>query len=422
MIVNGNTVGTGIPKADLMPNTSTATAGQFLRVKAVDASGRVTALETAGQEKAEVLWEGDMTFEPKYIEKNVCNIWSDHEPPAKLFYPGETIRFTVDGASKVYTAKQDTYGNAYFGNRHLSMSWIEGEGDTGDDFSITMDTYGLVEGTWKYLCFARYPGTYHIKLERLSEQTGGMDMEAAKEYTDTKAAEALAQAKAYSDSQRLAWTDTENVILAPEKEYVTIDVLGGDGAGGVYIDFSQSAPDKVVFTIDGTAYECVRKCDPASHVQYWGDGTAFAFEDNGATEPFIAIYNQEDNLSLILMFDRATSTPDAVGVTHTIGVQGVLETVHKIPEKYLPEYSGGMQVVELDLEQSCEELLNKIVSGGRPVILTFVLPPDGSDSRYRVSAVCSIATEGVIAKVECRAMQNDYVWTRDSNGWGFHVW
>ena len=118
------------------------------------------------EQEWETLWEGEMTFEPtvagtppKYVE----HIWNDHEPPAQMFYPGEIIRFTVDGASKVYTAKKDKYDNAYFGNRYLSFDEIEGEGDTGDDFSVTLTvrTYGF-----EYRCFARNPGTYRVKLER----------------------------------------------------------------------------------------------------------------------------------------------------------------------------------------------------------------------------------------------------------------
>ena len=115
----------------------------------------------------ESLWEGEMAFEPKYINKNVCHILCDHDPPAKLFYPGEYIRLTVSGVSKIYTAKASRYGDAFFGNLSLGLNAFAGEDtDTGDDFVIEMDVYGLIKGTWKYLCWSRYPGTYRVKLER----------------------------------------------------------------------------------------------------------------------------------------------------------------------------------------------------------------------------------------------------------------
>lgn len=133
-------------------------------------TGRMVAGQRGNAVRWETLWEGEMTFEPAVhtgTGKYSASIWCDHEPPTQMFYEGETIRFTVDGASKVYTAKKDKYDNAYFGNRYLSFDSIEGEGDTGDDFSVTMATYGLIEGTFKYLCFSRQPGTYLIKIERM---------------------------------------------------------------------------------------------------------------------------------------------------------------------------------------------------------------------------------------------------------------
>ena len=114
----------------------------------------------------ETLYENDVTFTETAVgvpPRYRAHIWSDEEPPAVMFYEGETIRFTADGVAKTYTVKLDKSGKAYFGNRYLSFDEIEGEGDTGDDFSITLlvEYYGF-----EYLCFARNPGAYKIKIER----------------------------------------------------------------------------------------------------------------------------------------------------------------------------------------------------------------------------------------------------------------
>lgn len=124
-----------------------------------------------GQAAWEVLWEGDMTFtEVQASGKYSASVWSDAEPPAQMFYSGETMRLTVDGETKEYTAKSDPYDCAYVGNRWLSLDPIEGEGDTGDDFCVTADTY-LISYGFKYTCFARNPGTYHIKITRRKESS-----------------------------------------------------------------------------------------------------------------------------------------------------------------------------------------------------------------------------------------------------------
>lgn len=124
-----------------------------------------------GQAAWEVLWEGDMTFtEVQASGKYSASVWSDAEPPAQMFYSGETMRLTVDGETKEYTAKADPYDCAYVGNRWLSLDPIEGEGDTGDDLCVTADTY-LISYGFKYTCFARNPGTYHIKIARRKESS-----------------------------------------------------------------------------------------------------------------------------------------------------------------------------------------------------------------------------------------------------------
>ena len=83
------------------------------------------------------------------------------DPPVTSpgFVGGDTVRCTVNGVSKVFTAQQDSLGG-WFGNEYL----VSDEKDTGYDYHIADMTYftGLVR---TFTFYSRIPGDYNVKLE-----------------------------------------------------------------------------------------------------------------------------------------------------------------------------------------------------------------------------------------------------------------
>ena len=232
---------------DLLPQPDAPQAGGLLRVVSVSAGGKVTALETISNEDVEVLWEGTMIFEPTAVgtpPKYVEHIWSDHEPPAQMFHEGERILFTVNGAAKIYTVRRDDLGSVYFGNRYLSFDQIEGEGDTGDDFSVTI---WLEDPGFQYVCFARTPGTYQVRIERITAQADAVTLEAAKEYADTKTAEALEQAREYTNSQ-------QKTTLEQAKAYTDSKQPGSGPSSEVQPDWNQNDPGAIDYIKNRICY------------------------------------------------------------------------------------------------------------------------------------------------------------------------
>ena len=179
MLARLDTIESGGMNEGILPIPTTAIVGQYLRVLAVNENGQVTALDTAELRHSETLYENTVTFtETAYgvPKRYSANIWNTDSPAARMFYTTDTIRLTVDGMSKIYSVKQDSYGYVYFGNRYLSYDHIEGEGDTGDDFCVTIwpDADGS-EIYFQYKCFSREPGAYRLKIEVLSSTVNSLD-------------------------------------------------------------------------------------------------------------------------------------------------------------------------------------------------------------------------------------------------------
>ena len=80
-----------------------------------------------------------------------------------LFNQGETIRLTVNGVSKIFTAEIFTTG-AYVGNAWLMTDSDLVSTDNGYDFAVSATAIvTLFSGSF----YSREAGTYNIKIERM---------------------------------------------------------------------------------------------------------------------------------------------------------------------------------------------------------------------------------------------------------------
>ena len=413
---------------DPLPQPVEPKVGQFLRVASVDAAGRVTALDTAGTDAGEILWDGTMIFEPtaagtppKYVE----HIWSDHEPPARMFHEGERILFTVNGAARIYTVSRDDLGSVYFGNRYLSFDQIEGEGDTGDDFSVTiwLEAHGF-----QYVCFARHPGTYQVRIERITAQADAVTLEAAKEYADTKTAEALEQARGYADSRRLAWTDTEKIVILPRQQIVAEAIMAGDEAGiyGAYFQGIPEAlpPDSIVAIIDGVTYELENHpyADGNPDVGWYGNGHLFVEDQVQTDDHFCIMVDRSTGMAIFVITDPETGACDKIGMTHTVELYFWEETVHKMEERYLPEGFVGLRFIDIDkCEMSVDDIMDDLVKRGVPAVLSFWARYD-DENWCQTSAMCSIQVSDERKVVCCNAGGVYYQWEKEGNTWSMGVY
>lgn len=158
----------------------------------------------------------------------------------------------------------------------------------------------------------------------------------------------LAMAKAYTNSQRLGWTETSKIVIVPESDLVAegIYVTDTDGVyGGFFALMPEVAPaDKIVICIDGVEYE--REILPVTDdfgAACYGNPSVNneEYEDNG--DFFALNLYFEQGVFLLLIHDPDTGVQDKVGTTRTIGIHAIGETVHKIDPKYLTQTALPIQ-------------------------------------------------------------------------------
>lgn len=99
----------------------------------------------------------------------------------------------------------------------------------------------------------------------------------------------------------------------------------------------------------GTDYICTCACMNTEESTYAIGNIAAASGDGDSGEPFLIVTYGNEGFSVIVPMDGSAS------VTVTITAQ--METVKKIPEKYLPEMNGGAYIVSMGVEGSYIVLL-----------------------------------------------------------------
>lgn len=174
--------------------------------------------------------------------------------------------------------------------------------------------------------------------------------------------ETLALAKAYTDSQRLAYEEMETKVLMPETtlNFVPMEELDGlpvamlEGPSIILND-----GDKVNVTWDGVKYECEfyngRVFPDGSSITGFGNMVITGLEDTG--EPFAYVPGQEGMLSIFIAFSEGE---------HTISIIKVDMVTKTIDPKYLPKGGFGYEETETKVlmpESNLNFVINEYVNG-----------------------------------------------------------
>ena len=115
----------------------------------------------------ELLFDGEVTTEYVEYQGNVEVI-----DLLNAFSVGDSLQITVDGTTEIHTVKsaEPTYAE-YIGNETLTSHADDDAVDTGEDWCLLhgydisdRDAHGFSTGRF----FTRNPGTYTVKVERLS--------------------------------------------------------------------------------------------------------------------------------------------------------------------------------------------------------------------------------------------------------------
>lgn len=162
----------------------------------------------------------------------------------------------------------------------------------------------------------------------------------------------LALAKNYTDSQRIAYTETAKTVVFPE----TVLTFGNvEGMNTGIVQLSDALPvsggDTLSVVYDGTKYETAVIAFPGDGLGEGGylaefGNLSIAGMGNDTGEPFMAMYtHQPVNAQFVLTVIATTAD-----TSHTVTIYKETETIHPIDPKYLPEGVGDNSIT-LDLNQ-----------------------------------------------------------------------
>ena len=166
---------------------------------------------------------------------------------------------------------------------------------------------------------------------------------------------------------RLAYVATEEQVIFSQE-----DIAFAERSGALYTSELFDTPEtisvgeKVRVDFDGETYDCIAYNDPLDprHTVYIGNGSLIGMPDDTG-EPFVVGYRPEEQKINIL---TSLTNP-----SHTVSITEVVETVHTIPQKFLPEkttvyVSSGDEYMYFDSERtrqlSAEDFISAVNSGG----------------------------------------------------------
>ena len=184
---------------------------------------------------------------------------------------------------------------------------------------------------------------------------------------------------------RLAYVTTEEQVIFSQENIAFIErneVYASDSMPITAI----SSGEKVLVDFDGETYDCVAYKPDADSSSYAVQGSDDILIGNGLLygpsedtgEPFLIAYSRSN--SEIVIATLLTNP------THTVSVTRVVETVHKIPEKFLSkgfivnvveEETGSDGNTYLLLDKTDEEIKNALNNGS-----TIKLNSNGSSIQY----------------------------------------
>ena len=161
---------------------------------------------------------------------------------------------------------------------------------------------------------------------------------------------------------RLAYVAPEEQVIFSQKDIAFTEQHGLYNSDYMPIT-AISVGEKVRVDFDGETYDYIVSAPDRGSI-FIGNGSIIGISDDTG-EPFLICYDIEEQIFQIL---TTLTSP-----THTVSISRVVETVHKIPQVYLPEKTKVYVRIDdgymyLDSERtrqlSAEDFISAVNSGG----------------------------------------------------------
>lgn len=206
---------------------------------------------------------------------------------------------------------------------------------------------------------------------------------------------------------RLAYEATEEQVIFSQENIAFSERNGKYGAGPLDMPETISVGEKVRVDFDGETYDCIAYNDPldSRHTVHIGNGFIIGLPyDTG--EPFV-ILNPTGPTEIMIVTNLTNPS-------HTVSITKVVETVHKLPQKFLPDptvfyYNADGRLVDAEgVEMTLEQ--------AKAVGLNFIIQSDSSVARpisalYGDDYVSFYVAEVINESAGTVALDNVYVGT-----------
>lgn len=221
---------------------------------------------------------------------------------------------------------------------------------------------------------------------------------------------------------RLAYVTTDEQVIFSQEDIAFTEQNGQYGSDRMPIT-AISSGEKVRVDFDGETYDCVTYKLDADSDPYSvpGQGSDYIFIGNGflygpcedTGEPFLIVYSRSHSEIVIVTL--------LTNPTHTVSVTRVVETVHKIPEKFLSkgfivnvvgEETGSDGDTYLLLDKTDEEIKNALNNGSTVKLNSngFSIQYDSKQGIFWGVLLSRVGSDGItelaVASVK-----------KDANGW-----
>ena len=174
---------------------------------------------------------------------------------------------------------------------------------------------------------------------------------------------------------RLAYVTTEEQVIFSQENIAFTERNGVYGAGPLDMPETISTGEKYSVNFDGETYDCIAHMVPRDSFIYIGNGFLNRMPDNTG-EPFL-ILHPFDTTEIVILTSLTNST-------HTVSISRVVETVHTIPQKWLPEKTKVYirtddDYMYFDSERTRRLSAEDFISAVNSIGIDFILMGDSSE-------------------------------------------
>ena len=193
---------------------------------------------------------------------------------------------------------------------------------------------------------------------------------------------------------RLAYVTTEEQVIFSQEDIAFTEQNGKYGAGPINMPETISTGEKYRVNFDGETYDCIAHIpDPGIDIVFIGNGSLDSdLDDTG--EPFL--------IKRPMDLPQAVIITSLTNPTHTVSISRDVETVHKLPQKLLPDptvfyYDKNDRLVdaegiEMTLEQAKAIGLNFIIQSDSSVARPISALYDDTGVSFYVAKVVNVSS------------------------------